>query len=308
MTIRYDNRVAVVTGAGNGLGRSHALLLAARGAKVVVNDLGGSVEGRGGSHSAADAVVAEIKAAGGQAVANYDSVTTPEGGKAIIQTGYDAFGRVDILINNAGNNIQNSFRKMTVEEFTAVVDVHLMGAVYCTRAAWQGMLDQQYGRVVMTTSAAGLFGGHGLGNYAAAKIALVGLMNTLKLEGRNRNITVNCIAPMATTRMSTEAMDDKTGPLLQPEFVSAVVGLLCAEEHTGTGDIISAGAGYYSKIGIIEGAGVCLGADKVPAPEAIAGRWAEICDLSQAQPFDDAFGSVAFSMRKVLRGLKDAKG
>ena len=125
MTIRYDNRVAVVTGAGNGLGRSHALLLAARGAKVVVNDLGGSVEGRGGSHSAADAVVAEIKAAGGQAVANYDSVTTPEGGKAIIQTGYDAFGRVDILINNAGNNIQNSFRKMTVEEFTAVVDVHL---------------------------------------------------------------------------------------------------------------------------------------------------------------------------------------
>lgn len=304
MTIRYDGRVAVVTGAGNGLGRSHALLLAARGARVVVNDLGGSVEGRGGSHSAADAVVREIKAAGGEAVANYDSVTTPEGGKAIVQSAYDAFGKVDILINNAGNNIQNSFRKMSVADFLAVVDVHLMGAVYCTQAAWQGMLDQQYGRIVMTTSAAGLFGGHGLGNYAAAKIALVGLMNTLKLEGRNRGITVNCIAPMATTRMSQEAMDDKTGPLLQPEFVSAVVGLLCAEDHTGSGDIISAGAGYYSKIGILEGAGVCLGTEQAPTPDALAARWGEICDLSQAQPFDDAFSSVAHSMRKVLRGLK----
>lgn len=304
MTIRYDGRVAVITGAGNGLGRSHALLLASRGARVVVNDLGGSVEGRGGSQSAADAVVREIRAAGGEAVANYDSVTTPEGGAAIIQTAYDAFGRVDILVNNAGNNIQNSFRKMSIEDFLAVVDVHLLGALYCTKAAWQGMLDQQYGRIVMTTSAAGLFGGHGLGNYAAAKIALVGLMNTLKLEGRNRNVTVNCIAPMATTRMSQEAMDDKTGPLLQPEFVSAAVGLLCAEEHTGSGDIISAGAGYYSRIGIVEGAGICLDTRAAPPPETLAERWGEICDLSQAQSFDDAFSSVAHSMRKVLRGLK----
>jgi len=304
MTIRYDGRVAVITGAGNGLGRSHALLLAARGARVVVNDLGGSVAGRGGSHSAADAVVAEIRAAGGEAVANYDSVATPEGGAAIIQTAYDAFGRVDILINNAGNNIQNSFRKLSIEDFKAVVDVHLMGAVYCTKAAWQGMLDQQYGRIVMTPSAAGLFGGHGLSNYAAAKIALVGLMNSLKLEGRNRNVTVNCIAPMATTRMSQEAMDDKTGPLLQPEFVSAAVGLLCAEEHTGSGEIISAGAGYYSRIGIVEGAGVCLGTQAAPDPETLARRWGEICDLGEAQPFDDAFSSVAHSMRKVLRGLK----
>lgn len=304
MTIRYDGRVAVITGAGNGLGRSHALLLASRGARVVVNDLGGSVAGRGGSHSAADAVVAEIRAAGGEAVANYDSVATPEGGEAIIQSAYDAFGKVDILINNAGNNIQNSFRKMSIEDFKAVVDVHLMGAVYCTKAAWQGMLDQQYGRVVMTTSAAGLFGGHGLGNYAAAKIALVGLMNSLKLEGRNRNVTVNCVAPMATTRMSEEAMDDKTGPLLQPEFVSSLVGLLCAEDHTGSGDIISTGAGYYAKIGILEGAGVCLGTQAAPDPETLAGHWAQICDLSEAQPFDDAFSSVAHSMRKVLRGLK----
>jgi NAD(P)-dependent dehydrogenase (short-subunit alcohol dehydrogenase family) len=304
MTIRYDGRVAVITGAGNGLGRSHALLLASRGARVVVNDLGGSVAGRGGSHSAADAVVAEIRAAGGEAVANYDSVATPEGGAAVIQTAYDAFGRVDILVNNAGNNIQDSFRKLSIEDFLAVVDVHLLGAVYCTKAAWQGMLDQRYGRVVMTTSAAGLFGGHGLSNYAAAKIALVGLMNSLKLEGRNRNVTVNCIAPMATTRMSREAMDDKTGPLLQPEFVSAAVGLLCAEEHTGSGEIISAGAGYYSRIGILEGAGVCLGAQAVPAPEDLARRWDEICDLREAQPFDDAFSSVAHSMRKVLRGLK----
>ncbi len=304
MTIRYDGRVAVITGAGNGLGRSHALLLAERGAKVVVNDLGGSVEGKGGSHSAADAVVAEIRAAGGEAVANYDSVATPEGGAAVVQSAYDAFGRVDILVNNAGNNIQNSFRKMSVADFLAVLEVHLLGAVHCTRAAWQGMLDQQYGRVVMTTSAAGLFGGHGLSNYAAAKIGLVGLMNSLKLEGRNRNVTVNCVAPMATTRMSEEAMDDKTGPLLQPQFVSAVVALLCAEGHTGSGDIISAGAGYYAKIGIVEGAGVCLGTQATPDPELLAERWPEICDLTSAQPFDDAFSAVAHSMRKVLRGLK----
>jgi len=308
MTIRYDNRVAVVTGAGAGLGRSHALFLASRGARVVVNDLGGAVDGSGSSATPAQQVVAEIKAAGGEAVANADSVASPAGAARIVQAALDNWGRIDILINNAGNLRDKTIAKMTPEDFDAVVAVHLAGAAYCSIAAWPHMKDANYGRIVMTTSAAGLFGGHGLGNYAAAKIALVGLMNTLKLEGRNRNITVNCIAPMATTRMSTEAMDDKTGPLLQPEFVSAVVGLLCSEEHTGTGDIISAGAGYYSRIGIIEGAGVCFGADHAPAPEAIAGRWAEICDLSQAQPFDDAFGSVAYSMRKVLRGLKDAKG
>ena len=301
MAIRYDERVAVVTGAGAGLGRSHALLLAKGGAKVVVNDLGGTVEGKGSSSAAADKVVEEIRAAGGEAVPNYDSVATPEGGQGIIQAALDTYGKVDILVNNAGNNIESSFRKMSVEDFIAVVDVHLMGAVYCTQAAWQGMLDQQYGRVVMTTSAAGLYGGHGLSNYAAAKIALVGLMNTLKLEGRNKNITVNSIAPMASTRMSVDAMDDKTGPLLKPEFVSAIVGLFCSEDHTGTGDIISAGAGYYSKIGILEGAGVLFGSEAPPSSDDLAARYGEICDLSDAKSYGDAFESVALSMRRVLK-------
>ncbi|HBD13198.1 MAG TPA: serine/threonine protein kinase [Porticoccaceae bacterium] len=304
MAINYEDRVAVVTGGGAGLGRSHALFLASRGAKLVVNDLGGDVQGKGSGTSAADEVVAEIKTAGGTAVANYDSVASLEGGRAIIQTALDEFGRVDILINNAGNNIENSFRKMTMEEFRAVLDVHLMGAVHCTQAAWQHMLDQEYGRVIMTTSAAGLYGGHGLSNYAAAKIALVGLMNSLVLEGRKRGITVNAIAPMAMTRMSKDAMDDKTGPLLKPEFVTSIVALLASEAHTGSGDIISTGAGYYSKIGIVEGAGVYFGADAPPSPDDLAARFDDICDLSQAKPHGDAFSSVADAMRNVLRGLK----
>jgi NAD(P)-dependent dehydrogenase (short-subunit alcohol dehydrogenase family) len=303
LTINYEGRVAVVTGGGAGLGRSHSLFLASRGARVVVNDLGGTVEGRGSSNSAADSVVKEISDAGGIAVANYNSVADEAGGAAIIKTALDEFGKIDILINNAGNNIEDSFRKMSMEDFLAVVDVHLMGAVYCTKAAWQHMLDQEYGRIVMTTSAAGLYGAHGLSNYAAAKIALVGLMNSLVLEGRKKGITVNSIAPMAMTRMSQGAMDDKTGPLLKPEFVTSIVGLLASEAHQGSGDIISAGAGYYSKIGIVEGAGVYFGAETPPTPDDIAGRFNEICDLSAAQPHRDAFSSVADSMRNVLRNL-----
>ncbi len=304
MTINYEGRVAVVTGGGAGLGRSHSLFLASRGAKVVVNDLGGTVEGKGSSNAAADMVVKEITDAGGVAAANYNSVADEEGGKAIIKSAIDNFGRIDILVNNAGNNIEGSFRKISMDDFRAVMDVHLMGAVYCTQAAWQHMLDQEYGRVVMTTSAAGLYGGHGLSNYAAAKIALVGLMNSLVLEGRKRGITVNSIAPMAMTRMSKDAMDDKTGPLLKPEFVTSIVGLLASEAHKGSGDIISAGAGYYSKIGIVEGAGVYFGAESPPTPDDLAGRFDDICDLSQARPHGDAFSSVAEAMRNVLRGLK----
>ncbi len=177
MTIRYDNRVAVVTGAGAGLGRNHALFLASRGAKIVVNDLGGAVDGSGGSTTAAQKVVEEIKAAGGEAVANADSVATPEGAKAIIQTAIDNYGQIDILINNAGNLRDKSFSKLEPQDFDAVVDVHLSGAGYCTLAAWNHMKDANYGRIVMTTSAAGLFGNFGQGNYAAAKLGVVGLMN-----------------------------------------------------------------------------------------------------------------------------------
>ena len=203
--IRFDNKVVVITGAGNGLGKSHALFLASRGAKVIVNDLGGTVTGTGGSRAVADAVVEEITAAGGEAVANYDTVATEEGGKCVIQTALDAFGTVDILINNAGNVRDKSFAKMDLDDFRSLIDVHLMGAVYCTHAAWPVMREKGFGRVVMTTSSAGLYGNHGHTNYGTAKMALIGLMNSLKEEGRRYNITVNAIAPIALTRMSEPA-------------------------------------------------------------------------------------------------------
>ena len=187
MTIRYDNRVAVVTGAGAGLGRNHALYLASRGARVVVNDLGGAVDGTGGSTGAAEQVVQEIKAAGGEAVANADSVASPDGAAKIIQSALDHFGGIDILINNAGNLRDKSFSKLEPADFDAVVDVHLSGSAYCTLAAWNHMKDANYGRIVMTTSAAGLFGNFGQGNYAAAKLGVVGLMNALKHEGLKYN-------------------------------------------------------------------------------------------------------------------------
>ncbi|HCO61867.1 MAG TPA: hypothetical protein DIT58_16955, partial [Porticoccaceae bacterium] len=280
MTIRYDNRVAVVTGAGAGLGRNHALFLASRGAKIVVNDLGGAVDGSGGSTTAAQKVVEEIKAAGGEAVANADSVATPEGAKAIIQTAIDNYGQIDILINNAGNLRDKSFSKLEPQDFDAVVDVHLSGAGYCTLAAWNHMKDANYGRIVMTTSAAGLFGNFGQGNYAAAKLGVVGLMNALKHEGAKYNINVNTVAPMALTRMTEDIMSDKIKPLVKPEFVTPVVAWFCAEENTTTGDVVEAGAGYYGKVQIVEAKGAVLGGGQVPTPEEIQANYDQITDMS----------------------------
>lgn len=295
--IRFDGRVAVITGAGNGLGRSHALFLASRGAKVVVNDLGGSVAGTGGSSAAADGVVAEIRAAGGEAVANYDSVATEEGGRNIIQTAGDVFGTVDILINNAGNVRDKSFAKMDLEDFRSLMDVHLMGAVYCTHAAWPIMREKSFGRIVMTTSAAGLYGNHGHTNYGAAKMALVGFMNALKEEGRRYNIAVNAIAPIAATRMSQEAMTQEFVHVTQPEFVTAMVAWLCAPENDASGHIIEGGAGYYAKVEVREAVGALFGTDRVPSPEQIRDRYSEITDMSRATPF----GNATEMIRKVYR-------
>ena len=286
--IRFDGRVAVVTGAGNGLGRSHARFLAARGAKVVVNDLGGSVAGTGGSPAAADGVVEEIRAAGGEAVASYDSVASEAGGRRIIQTALDAFGTVDVLINNAGNVRDKSFAKMDLDDFRSLIDVHLMGAVYCSHAAWPVMREQRFGRIVMTSSSAGLYGNHGHTNYGTAKMALVGFMHALKEEGRRYNITVNAIAPMAVTRMSRVAMTDEFAKVSQPEFVTAAVAWLCAPENDASGHIIQGGAGYYAKIEVREAAGVVFGTDRVPSPEQIRDRYAEITDMSQAGAFENA--------------------
>lgn len=295
--IRFDGRVAVVTGAGNGLGRSHARFLAARGAKVVVNDLGGSVAGTGGSPAAADSVVEEIRAAGGEAVASYDSVASEAGGRRIIQTALDAFGTVDVLINNAGNVRDKSFAKMDLDDFRSLIDVHLMGAVYCSHAAWPIMREQRFGRIVMTSSSAGLYGNHGHTNYGTAKMALVGFMHALKEEGRRYNITVNAIAPMAVTRMSRVAMTDEFAEVSQPEFVTAAVAWLCAPENDASGHIIQGGAGYYAKIEVREAAGVVFGTDRVPSPEQIRDRYAEITDMSQA----DAFENATEIARKVYR-------
>jgi NAD(P)-dependent dehydrogenase (short-subunit alcohol dehydrogenase family) len=243
----YDGKVAVITGAGGGLGRSHALELAKRGALIVVNDLGGSVDGQGGSHTAAQQVVDEIKAAGGEAVANYDSVATPEGGKAIIQTALDTFERIDIVINNAGILRDAAFKNMTPELLEPVIDVHLKGAFYVTQAAWQHMRDQNYGRIVNTSSAAGIFGNFGQTNYGAAKAGLVGFTRVLAVEGAKNNIKANAIAPVAKTRMTEEllgAMADK----LDPAFITPVVAWLAHEDVPVSGEVYSCGGGHVARI------------------------------------------------------------
>ena len=230
MTIRFDNRVAIVTGAGNGLGRAHALLLASRGAKVVVNDPGGAVDGKGGDHAAADKVVAEIKKAGGQAVPNYDSVADPKSAANIVKTAVDSFGTVDIVVNNAGVLRDKTFHNMTVEDFDFVVKVHFLGTAYVTHAAWPIMRAKAYGRVVVTSSNSGIYGNFGQANYAGAKLAVVGFMNALRLEGQKYNIFVNALAPVAGTRMTESLMTPEVLAKLDPAFVSPMVAFLCSEQ------------------------------------------------------------------------------
>jgi len=278
MTIRFDNRVAIVTGAGNGLGRAHALLLASRGAKVVVNDPGGARDGRGDSHAAADKVVAEIKAAGGQAVANYDSVADKAGAKNIVQTAVDAFGTVDIVVNNAGILRDKSFPNMTMEDFDFVVQVHFLGTAYVTHAAWPILREKAYGRVVVTSSNSGIYGNFGQTNYAGAKLALVGFVNALRLEGQKYNIMVNALAPVAGTRMTEDLMTPEVLAKMKPEFVSPMVAYLCSEQCQHTGDVWAAGAGYFSRIEYREGPGVRLGPQATV--DDVAANIEKIADLS----------------------------
>ena len=248
--VDFKDRVAVITGAGGGLGREHALLLAGLGAAVVVNDLGGSVDGTGAASSAADAVVAEIVAAGGAAVAEYSSVATPDGGAAIVQKALDEFGRLDVVINNAGILRDKSFANMEEDQVTAVLDVHLRGAFWVTRAAWPHMREQSYGRVLMTSSASGAMGNFGQSNYGAAKMGLIGLMNVLKLEGAKYNINVNAIAPIAVTRMTEELLGSFgiTADQFGPQAVSPAVAYLTSESCDLTGEIWSVGGGSVSRI------------------------------------------------------------
>jgi 3-hydroxy-3-methylglutaryl CoA synthase/NAD(P)-dependent dehydrogenase (short-subunit alcohol dehydrogenase family)/putative sterol carrier protein len=287
--ITFDGRVAIVTGAGGGLGRAYALELARRGAKVVVNDLGGARDGSGsGAASAADQVVAEIRAAGGQAVANYDNVATPEGGENIVRSALDAFGRVDILINNAGILRDKSFAKMEPDNWRAVMDVHLNGAYHVTRPAFAAMRENGFGRIVMTTSAAGLYGNFGQTNYSAAKMALVGLMNTLKLEGRKYNVNVNTVAPLAASRLTEDVMPPELFEKAKPEYVVPMVLYLCSEGCERTGEIFNAGMGYFSRAAILTGPSVQLGKEgEPPTVEDIAANWERINEMGGAAELFD---------------------
>jgi NAD(P)-dependent dehydrogenase (short-subunit alcohol dehydrogenase family) len=292
MQIRFDNRVAIVTGAGAGLGRSHALTLARRGASVVVNDVGGNLQGSGTSTRAADAVVAEIHAFGGRAIANYDSVADPAGAQALIALAVETFGGADILVNNAGILRDKSFGKMNLADFDEVVRVHLAGAAYCTHAAWPVMSAKKYGRIVMTLSNSGLYGNFGQANYAAAKAGLIGLMNALKIEGGRNNILVNAIAPMAATRMTEATMTPEILELFRPEHASAAVAYLCSEPFIETGTIVSCAGGHYSAVRIMSAPGAQLTGDATP--EAIANAWSTISEMSGAQCFASAQEEVAF--------------
>jgi NAD(P)-dependent dehydrogenase (short-subunit alcohol dehydrogenase family) len=276
MTLRFDGRVAIVTGAGNGLGRQHALALAARGAKVVINDLGGARDGSGASLSAAELVVAEIKAAGGMALANGASVTDAKAVEGMVADVLKAWGRIDILINNAGILRDKSFAKMTIDDFRAVIDVHLMGAFVCSKAVWDAMRGQSYGRILMTTSSSGLYGNFGQSNYGAAKMGLVGLMQTLSIEGAKNNVRVNCLAPTAMTRMTDDIIQGPAAQYFKPEYVTPAALYLVSEEAPSR-CILNAGAGTFAAANVTLTQGVHLGFDAETA-EKIAAAFEKITD------------------------------
>ena len=301
MPISFKDKVAVVTGAGAGLGRSHAILLASRGAKVVVNDLGGSLDGIGESKSPAKQVAEEILANGGQAVPNFDSVATPETAQNIIRTALDNFGTVDILICNAGIIRDKTFWKMGLDDFDLVMRVHLMGTVYCTRAALPVMKEKKYGRIVMTTSASGLFGNFGQTNYSAAKMGIIGFMNSLKLEGQKYNILINAIAPLAATRFGEPSgiFREEVKPFLRPQLVTAMVAYLCSAQCQITGDILSAGGGYFSRVQIVEGEGIRFDPKHDVTPEMIHENLSQIIDMKKSV----GFFSITDEIKKSLGPL-----
>lgn len=291
--IRFDNKVAVVTGSGAGIGRNHALELARRGAKVVINDLGSVDDGSGNMKKAADLVVEEIQKAGGTAVANYDSVATVAGGENIIKTAIDNFGQIDILINNAGIVRDSTIKKMTEENWDLVMNVHLKGTYCVTKPALEYMKDKNYGRIVFTASGVGLFGNFGQANYAAAKMGMVGLMNVIKLEMSKYNITCNTIAPNAATQMTENILTDAN--LYDPKFVTAMVMYLSSEDCTDTGMIFNCFSGWYSRVSVMCHNGVLLGDGKrdVP-PEEIRENWNKITSLADPKVLTSIVDTFAY--------------
>lgn len=298
MSISLEGRVAIVTGAGGGLGRCHALALAKRGAKVVVNDLGDA----SGQSAAADKVVEEIRAAGGEAMSNGASVTDIAAVEAMVKSAMDAWGRIDILVNNAGILRDKSFLKMSLEDFQLVVDVHLMGSVNCTKAVWEIMREQKYGRIIMTTSSSGLYGNFGQSNYGAAKLGVVGLMQTLSLEGAKYNIRVNSLAPTAATQMTENLMPEEVLAQLKPELVSPAV-VFMASEDAPSRTIIAAGAGAFETAQITLNKGIYLGTGDDVADQ-LAARFDELLDRTDAEVPESGGAQGRLELTKVAQALK----
>lgn len=300
MAIRFDDRVVIITGAGGGLGRSYALELAKLGAKVVVNDPGGAVDGAGGDASVADKLVAEIRANGGQAVASYDGVDTMEGAQGIINVAMNNYGRIDALVNNAGILRDKTFKNMEMADFEKVFDVHFMGSVYCTKAAWPIMLEQEYGRIVLTTSVAGLAGNFGQANYASAKAAMTGFMHVLKMEGGKKNCFANCISPVAAnTRMSGPIADEKMQTLVTADYVAPAVAWLCSDKCNVSGEIVGAGGGYFTAVRYFRSPGVLVQSETPPSVDQFDAAATDIFDFSAAVEYKG-------TMVEYLRLMKEA--
>ncbi|MBP0591513.1 SDR family NAD(P)-dependent oxidoreductase [Paraburkholderia sp. LEh10] len=297
MSIRFDGKVAIVTGAGAGLGRAHALAFAGRGAKVVVNDFGGSRDGTGGSSAAALAVVEEIRQAGGTAIADGANVADYEQVQSMVKRAVAEFGRVDILVNNAGILRDKSFAKLEMADITAVLDVHLMGSINCSKAVWDIMREQGYGRIVMTTSSSGMYGNFGQVNYGAAKMAVIGLMNALTTEGRKSNIRINTIAPVAATRMTADILPQALLERIQPERVTPAV-LFLASDDAPSKTIIAAGGGAFAAATIVETEPVLL-PDADVTPEGVAARFGDIANWSTARAYDESGHQVQAFLKLV---------
>ncbi len=288
MTIRFDGQVALVTGAGAGLGRAYALDLAKRGAKVVVNDLGGDPHGQGENRAAAQKVVDEIKAAGGEAAPSYDSVSSYDGGFNMVKTAIDTFGRLDVVICNAGILRDVAFHNMSEEDWDKVFAVHIKGSFTVLRAAWPVFRQQSYGRVVLTTSSSGIYGQFGQANYGAAKTSMLGLMNVLKQEGAKYNVNVNTVAPVAGTRLTQTVMPQDMVEKLKPEMVVPAVTYMVSKDCNDSGLIIEAGAGNFNRAAIVKGPGLRPGLDDMKDAEWVQSNWKQITSLEGAVPMWNA--------------------